>query len=50
MLSSIYLFIYLKNDNSITYSCQFYPNNEKSGQALWMDLLADGELENKKCK
>ena len=42
-------FKYFQDDTSITYSCQFYPNNEKSGHALWMDLLADGQLNNNKC-
>lgn len=36
-------------DTKVTYSCQFYAEDEKSGQDLWMDLLNDGRLDNKKC-
>jgi len=33
---------------TVTYCCQFYPDNEESGNKLWMDLLQDGQLDNKK--
>ena len=37
-----------KSDHcSITYDCQFYPNNEKSGTQLWQDLYDYGHLTNK---
>jgi non-lysosomal glucosylceramidase len=43
-----YLISARKTDNcSITYNCQFYPDNEESGTQLWYDLLNNGNLSNK---
>ncbi|CAF1008695.1 unnamed protein product, partial [Brachionus calyciflorus] len=33
-------------NTTITYNCQFYPDNEQSGENLWIDLLKDGVLDN----
>lgn len=32
----------------VTYDCQFDPTNIESGTTLWMDLLQDGKLDNRK--
>ncbi len=34
----------------VTYNCQWYPDNEASGSAVWSDLLDDGHLNNVECK
>lgn len=34
----------------VTYNCQFYPDNEKSGTSLWEDFEKDGKLDNIMCK
>jgi non-lysosomal glucosylceramidase len=33
----------------ITYNCQFYADDEETGNELWLDLLNDGNLDNKEC-
>jgi hypothetical protein len=40
----------LKSKNKITYCGLFCANDEKSGTELWLDLLNDGDLDNKNCK
>ena len=44
--------IAVKNSENckVTYDCQFYTDNEASGSQLWLDLLDDGNLNNKECK
>ncbi|CAF0772366.1 unnamed protein product, partial [Didymodactylos carnosus] len=34
-----------ESDNSITVKTNFDPDSEKSGQALWYDLISDGQLD-----
>ena len=34
----------------VTYNCQFYPNDEQSGQNLWFEFIDKGTLRNKTCK
>ena len=43
------VFEIFQNKNNITYCGQFYANDEKSGSALWLDLLNDGELDKNRC-
>ena len=46
------LILLIKNEQencSITYNCQFYPDNEESGTNLWEDLFQCGKLNNTNC-
>ncbi len=38
------------DDCVVTNCCQFYADNEESGNELWQELFNDGKLNNRECK